>query len=127
MSASILVADDDFDNRTIVRDALQYKGYRVLEAKNGREVIALAVKEKPDMIFMDLSMPELSGWEAAKQLRLIVETRAIPIVAFTAHAMQGDKDKALESGCDDYLSKPCLPSEVISKAECWIRKGKPSA
>lgn len=120
MGRAILVADDDADNRTIASDALQAAGFEVLAASDGHEAIELAVSRKPELILLDLSMPKLDGWQAVRRLKTIAETRGIPVIAFTAHAMTGDDRKAREAGCDDYISKPCLPGKIIEKVKEWL-------
>lgn len=125
MNAKILVADDDYDNRTIIRQVLEAGGYQVLEAVNGLEAIEKALAEKPALILMDLSMPKLNGWEAAKQIKQTPEIAGIPIFAFTAHALTGDDVKAKAAGCDGYISKPCVPREVLQKVrDCLGRDEK---
>ena len=121
MSVKILVADDDSDNRTIVTETLEAAGYQVCVAANGLEAIEVAVRESPGVILLDLFMPKLDGWKAAERMKQIPQTAKIPIIAFTAHAMTGDELKAKSAGCDDYLSKPCLPSKIIEKVKQWIR------
>ena len=125
MNAKILVADDDYDNRTIIRQVLEAGGYQVLEAVNGLEAVEKAQAEKPALILMDLSMPKLNGWEAAKQIKQTPEIAGIPIFAFTAHALTGDDVKAKAAGCDGYISKPCVPREVLQKVrDCLGRDEK---
>ena len=120
----ILIADDDFDNRTILKEALEAAGFAVVLATNGQEALDMAMKELPDLIFLDLSMPKMNGWEAAKRLRQIPQMAQIPIFAFTAHALQGDETKAKAAGCDDYVSKPCVPREVVQKVRDWLKSKK---
>ena len=122
MNAKILVADDDYDNRTIIRQVLEAGGYQVLEAVNGLEAVEKALAEKPALILMDLSMPRLSGWEAAKQIKQTPEIAGIPIFAFTAHALTGDDVKAKAAGCDGYISKPCVPREVLQKVRDCLKR-----
>jgi two-component system cell cycle response regulator DivK len=122
MNAKILIADDDYDNRAILTQALEAAGFQVLQAENGQEAIDTAVREKPTLIFLDLSMPKMNGWEAAKRLRQLPELSATPIFAFTAHALQGDEMKAKAAGCDDYISKPCVPREVVQKVRDRLGK-----
>jgi len=122
MTYKILVVDDDYDNRTISSEILVHAGHTVICAANGIEAIEAALKEKPDMIFLDLSMPKMSGWEAAAKLKSMQDMTHIPIIAFTAHAMVGDEKKAIDSGCNDYLTKPCTPNKVLEKVKKW---GKP--
>ena len=120
MSPKILIADDDYDNRTILKEAMGAAGFDILQAVNGQEAIDVALAEKPDLILLDLSMPKLSGWEAAKRMRLLPEIAKIPIFAFTAHALEGDEAKAMASGCDDYISKPCIPREFVRKVTKFL-------
>jgi len=117
MPVKILVADDDYDNRTIIKQVLEAAGYQVLEVVDGLEAVEAAMGEKPALILMDLSMPKLNGWEAAKRLKAAPETADIPIFAFTAHALAGDDIRAKAAGCDDYISKPCVPREVLRKVQ----------
>jgi CheY-like chemotaxis protein len=117
----ILIADDDFDNRSVAKDALEHAHFETLQATNGLEAIEMVLREKPDLVLMDLSMPKLNGWEAAKRLRQMPETRHIPIVAFTAHALIGDDLKAKGAGCDDYISKPCMPADLVLKVKSWLK------
>jgi len=123
MSVKILVADDDYDNRTIIRQVLEAAGYQILEAVNGLEAGEKALAEKPALILMDLSMPKLNGWEAAKRIKQTPELSGIPIFAFTAHALAGDNVKAIAAGCNDYISKPCVPREVLKKVRDCLKEG----
>src|SRR5687768_2247725 len=100
MKTRILVADDDFDNRTIAKEVLEMAGYAVLEASNGAEALEMTLREKPALVLLDLSMPKMSGWEVAKNIRLSEEVKDTPVVAFTAHALRGDDLKAKAAGCD---------------------------
>src|SRR5689334_12084363 len=102
MNPTVLVADDDMDNRAIAKIVLEAAGYKILVAANGLEVLDLAAKEKPDLILLDLSMPRMNGWEAAKRLRQMPDMDHTPILAFTAHALAGEALKAKVAGCDDY-------------------------
>jgi CheY-like chemotaxis protein len=122
MNSTILVADDDFDNRTIVQEALEAAGYQVFLATNGEEALEQVHSKKPAVLLLDLSMPKLNGWQVAKRIRQIPELSGIAIIAFTAHALVGDELKAKTSGCDDYLSKPCLPKEVVAKVVLWLER-----
>ncbi len=116
----VLVADDDFDNRSILAQALASSGYAVVLACDGEEALAVAAREKPDLIFMDLSMPRLDGLEAARRLKSDPATSGVPIFAFTAHAFDEDRRKAAEAGCDDYIAKPCYPLEVVKRARARL-------
>ena len=120
MSCKVLVADDDFDNRTIVREVLEAAGYEVQLATNGEEALEQTSRGKPDILLLDLSMPKVNGWEVAKRIREAPALSNTVIIAFTAHALVGDELKAKAAGCDDYLSKPCLPKEVVQKVAAWV-------
>jgi len=111
-AARILVVEDDPDNRRIVVKVLAVDGYTTLEAADGESAVALARREHPDAILMDLAMPGVDGWEAARRLKADPATADIPIVALTAFALRGDEDRAREAGCDAYLSKPCRPQAI---------------
>lgn len=102
----ILLVEDNELNRDMLRRRLSHRGYDVILAVNGRQGIETARSAKPDLVLMDLSLPEIDGWQAARILKRDEATRNIPVVALTAHAMLGDHEKALESGCDDYATKP---------------------
>lgn len=112
---TILVADDEPDNRAIMAAALAASGYRVCAASGGAEAVALALRELPDLILLDMAMPGVSGWEAVRRIKAMPQTRNIPVLAFTAYALAGDERKAAEAGCDGYVSKPCVPKEVVEK------------
>lgn len=107
MSAeTILIVEDNDSNRALVEKILSTHGYRLLIALNGREAIEIATREHPDLILMDMKLPKVDGYQATRTLNQQPETADIPIVALTAHAMDGDRQKALEAGCDGYISKP---------------------
>jgi two-component system cell cycle response regulator DivK len=108
MAKRILVAEDDGDNRCIVVKILTVEGYETLEADDGRSALALARRERPDLIVMDLGMPGMDGWEAARRLKADPQTADIPIIALTAW----DGERAREAECDGYLSKPCRPKTI---------------
>jgi two-component system cell cycle response regulator DivK len=112
MAARILVAEDDVDNRRIVVKVLTVEGHETLEAADGRTTVEIARRERPDLILMDLAMPGMDGWEAARRLKADPETADIPIIALTAFAMRGDEERARQAGCDAYLSKPCRPQTI---------------
>ncbi len=112
MPKKILVVEDDPDNRRIVAKVLSVEGYHVVEATDGREALVQARAERPDLILMDLALPNMDGWEATRQLKGNAETRSIPVVALTAVAMRGDEEQARAAGCDDYLSKPARPAAI---------------
>lgn len=102
----VLIVEDNVDNFELVRFLLERAGYQVLSATNGREGLDVARRERPDLILMDLSMPEMDGWNAASRLKADEETRHIPILALTAHTLPGDRKRAIDAGCDGYISKP---------------------
>jgi len=119
----ILVVEDNLDNRRILVYRLKRIGeFDIVEAGNGQEALSLVESEAPDLIFMDLKMPVMDGWEATRRIRLLEAGRHIPIIALTAQAMAGDEQKALAAGCDDYVAKPIVdPSVVRSKLERLLK------
>jgi two-component system, cell cycle response regulator DivK len=122
----ILLVEDNEINRDMLSRRLERRGYRVAIALDGEQGVSMAGLEAPDLILMDMSLPVLDGWEAARRLKAAPETRAIPIIALTAHAMVGDREKAIESGCDDYDTKPVEFQRLLEKIETILAKGTPS-
>jgi two-component system cell cycle response regulator DivK len=120
MPKKILVVEDDPDNRRIVAKVLSVEGYHVVEATDGIEALAQARAERPDLILMDLALPNMDGWEATRQLKGNAETRAIPVVALTAVAMRGDEEQARAAGCDDYLPKPARPAAIRAVVKKYV-------
>lgn len=118
----ILLVEDNEMNRDMLSRRLQRKGYEVILAVDGAEGIALAGSCAPDLILMDMSLPVLDGWEASKQLKAAPQTRSIPVIALTAHAMAGDRDRALEAGCDDYDTKPIELPRLLEKMEALLTR-----
>jgi len=118
LSRKILIVDDNQDSRELVVKLLKTKGFQTIEAVDGEEALEKATAERPALILMDRSLPKMSGYEVTRRLKSRKEFRDIPIVALTAHAMRGDKEKALEAGCDGYISKPInvreLPELILS-------------
>ena len=106
MNLRVLLVEDNYDNYEMVRFLLERAGYTVIGARTGREAVSAAKEHKPDVILMDLSLPEMDGWEAAREIKNDPEIANIPLIALTAHTLPGDRKKALESGFDDYISKP---------------------
>ena len=125
--AKILLVEDNEMNRDMLSRRLQRKGYDVVIAVDGGEGVAMAHSHNPDLILMDMSLPVLDGWEATRQLKAAPETSAIPVIALTAHAMQGDREKALDAGCDDYETKPFDFPRLLGKIESHLAARKPKA
>jgi len=113
----ILYIEDNDDNIYVVKNRLSRGGHTVLVALDGEQGVAMALSERPDLILMDLSLPVLDGWEATRRLKAAAETKAIPIIALSAHAMAGDREKALDAGCDDYDTKPIDFARLREKIE----------
>jgi CheY-like chemotaxis protein len=113
----ILLVEDNEMNRDMLSRRLERRGYEVTLALDGEQAVAAARAESPNLILMDMSLPVLDGWEAARQLKADPTTRAVPIIALTAHAMSGDREKALEAGCDDYDVKPVDITRLIGKIQ----------
>lgn len=120
MGKRILVIEDNPDNRILIQDVLNSLDYQVIVAVDGEEGIAKAKSEKPDLILMDLSLPQIDGWAATRHLRTLPAFKDVKILALTAHAMVGDRERALEAGCDDYLSKPLDLKELASKLTQYL-------
>ena len=115
MSKRILVVEDQEDNRRILRDLLTNAGYEVIEAVTGEEGVSSAVSHRPDLILMDLQLPVLDGYEATRRIKADPALSQIPIIAVSSYALNGDDAKALEAGCDAYISKPFSPRELLAK------------
>jgi len=115
MATRILLVEDNEFNRDMLSDRLQRKGYEVIAAEDGEKGIECALSELPDLILMDLSLPIISGWEATQQIKSNPKTHHIPVIALTAHAMVGDREKALQAGCDDYDTKPIEFARLLEK------------
>ena len=111
----ILLVEDNELNRDMLTRRLKRKGFEVVPAENGQEGIDFAQSKNPDIILMDLSLPIVDGWTAAEKLKADSATKSIPIIALTAHAMKGDREKALEAGCDDYDTKPIDFERLLGK------------
>src|SRR5262249_3774332 len=122
----VLLIEDNDESRDALSRHLRRKGYAVLIAAEGRQGVELARVEAPDLILMDMSLPVLDGWEATRQLKDAAPTRGIPVIALTAHAMAGDREKALEVGCDDYEAKPIEFPRLLAKIEALLKKPAPA-
>jgi CheY-like chemotaxis protein len=118
----VLLVEDNEASRDGLSRHLRRKGYEVLLAVDGRQGVEAARAQAPDLILMDMSLPVLDGWEATRQLKAGSETRGIPVIALTAHAMAGDREKALEAGCDDYDTKPIEFPRLLTKIEAQLGK-----
>ena len=121
----LLLVEDNEMNRDMLSRRLERQGYEVLLAVDGGEGVALAQSVAPELVLMDMSLPVLDGWEATRRLKAAPETARIPIIALTAHAMAGDRQKALDAGCDDYDTKPIELPRLLEKIESLL--GKESA
>lgn len=125
MAVKILLVEDNELNRDMLTRRLERKGFEVLLALNGEQAITMAVENQPDIILMDMSLPVIDGWEASQEIKSKPESKQIPIIALTAHAMSSDKEKALAAGCDDYDTKPIDLPRLLSKIDaCLKAKGQ---
>ena len=120
----ILLVEDNEMNRDMLSRRLTRRGFEVIFAVNGQEGVDLAVSERPDIILMDLSLPVLDGWEATRRVKADDATRSVPIIGLTAHAMSGEREKAIEAGCDDYDTKPVEIERLIDKIERLLGAAK---
>jgi two-component system cell cycle response regulator DivK len=120
MSKLILVVEDQEDNRRIMRDLLTSVGYEVMEAVTGEEGVAAAESHRPDLILMDIQLPGVDGYEATRQIKANPDLHHIPIIVVTSYALSGDDVKAYEAGCDDYVSKPFSPRELLAKIREYL-------
>jgi CheY-like chemotaxis protein len=118
----ILLVEDNEMNRDMLSRRLERKGLQVLIAVDGEQGVAIAQSEVPDLILMDMSLPVLDGWSATRHLKGIPATQMIPIIALTAHAMSGDRDKCIEAGCDDYDTKPVEFTRLLAKIQALLAK-----
>jgi two-component system cell cycle response regulator DivK len=123
--AKILLVEDNEMNRDMLSRRLERKGFSVVMAEDGRSGVAMAASERPDLILLDMSLPIVDGWEAARQIKAGPATRHIPIIALTAHAMSGDREKALEAGCDEYDTKPVEFTRLLGKIQTILGSARP--
>ena len=123
---TVLIVEDNEDNRIVYSTILRHHGFVVSEALDGEEGIAKAQRDLPDIILMDISIPIIDGWEVTRQLKSSDATRHIPIIALTAHAMPGDREHAMDVGCDGYLAKPCEPRAVLAEVNRLIGQTRSS-
>lgn len=118
----VLLVEDNEMNRDMLSRRLQRNGYDVVIALDGEAGVTMAASERPDLILMDMSLPVLDGWEATRRLKGLPETASIPVIALTARVMAGDRDKALEAGCDDYDAKPIDFERLLGKMQALLKK-----
>jgi two-component system cell cycle response regulator DivK len=123
----ILSVEDNAANRRIVRDLFERKGYRVVEAVNGEDGLAVAARERPDVILMDVQLPRMSGYDAARALKSNPQLCRIPIIAVTSYALSGDEQKAHDAGCDGYVTKPFRPRMLLEMVEKYLRMDPPGS
>jgi two-component system, cell cycle response regulator DivK len=121
---TVLLVEDNEDNLVVYRTILEHVGFRVLEARDGEEGVSRAKEHLPDLILMDISIPKIDGWEATQRLKADNSTKDIPIIALTAHALEEDRQKALQAGCDGYLAKPVEPRRVVQEVERFVGAAK---
>ena len=120
----ILLAEDFEDARELYRDYLEFSGFTVATASNGREAVDQALSQLPDLILMDASMPVLDGWQATRELKANPVTKHIPILALTAHAFDDARQEAKAVGCDGFVTKPCLPDDLVARVRAALDGGK---
>jgi two-component system cell cycle response regulator DivK len=121
MDTKILVIEDNEDNRRIVRDLLTSAGYEVIEAVTGQEGVTAAETQNPELILMDIQLPDFDGYEATRRIKANPALSAIPIIAVTSYALSGDDAKAFEAGCDAYVTKPFSPRELLAKIREYLQ------
>ena len=119
----ILYVEDNDDNVYMLKNRLTRAGFTIIVATDGAQGVAMATSEQPDLILMDLTLPDIDGWEATRRLKADASTRAIPVIGLTAHAMAGDREKVIEAGCDDYDTKPVELPRLLQKIEALL--GRP--
>ena len=120
MKKRILVVEDTEDNRQIIRDMLDAAGFEMIQAVTGTEGVRLAESEKPDLILMDMQLPEIDGYEATRRIKAIPALARIPVIAVTSYALSGDEAKTRAAGCDDYVAKPFSPRQLMQKIRAHL-------
>ena len=118
----LLLVEDNEMNRDMLTQRLERKGYQIMIAVDGIEGVRMAKSERPDLILMDMSLPNIDGWEATRLIKASVETRDIPVIALTSHAMPGDRERCLEVGCDEYDTKPIDFYRLLTKIDRLMRR-----
>jgi two-component system cell cycle response regulator DivK len=120
MSKRILVVEDQEDNRQIIRDMLTVADYELIEAENGVEALAAVAKQRPDLILMDIQLPIMDGYETTRRIKADAALNSIPIIAVTSYALSGDEEKARAAGCDDFVTKPYSPRQLLAKIRQYL-------
>jgi len=118
----VLVVDDNMDTYELVRFILEKNGYETFLAINGLEGVDEATKQRPDLIILDMAMPEMDGWTAASKIKSDEQTASIPVIALTAHALPGDRQRAIDAGCDEYITKPMDLIELVDTVNKYLNK-----
>ena len=118
----ILIVEDNMDTYELVRFILEKNGFETFLAMNGRDGVNAANKQRPDLIIMDLSMPEMDGWTAMRLIKSNTATSSIPMIALTAHALPSDRKRAFDAGCDEYITKPMDLIDLLDTVKSWMRK-----
>jgi len=118
----VLIVEDNMDTFELVHFVLEKNNYETLLAVNGRDGVNAAIKQKPDLIIMDLSMPEMDGWTATNLIKKNSELKSIPLIVLTAHALPGDRQRAMDAGCDEYITKPMDMGDLMESIEYWVNK-----
>jgi two-component system, cell cycle response regulator DivK len=118
----VLIVEDNMDTYELVHFILEKNGYETFLAMNGRDGVNATQKQKPDLIIMDLSMPEMDGWAATALIKRNEKTSAIPLIALTAHALPGDRQRAFDAGCNEYITKPMDLDELVEAVDYWVIK-----
>jgi len=119
----LLIVDDNEQNRDLLSRRLQRRGFDVLLANDGRAGVETAIAERPDLILMDMNMPHLDGWEATRQLKAQPDVAGVPVIGLTAHALEGDRERALEARCADYHTKPVDFPKLMAQIEALLQRG----
>lgn len=127
MSAKILYVEDNPQNMRLVKKILMSVGYEVLEATEGLIGVAVAAREQPDLILMDVNLPDINGLEATARLKASPQLSWIPVIALTANAMHGDREHCIAAGCDGYLAKPVMKNELLNTIAMYLGTGAPAA
>jgi CheY-like chemotaxis protein len=118
----ILIVEDNEENRDALSRRLQRRGFEVVLATDGKAGVAMVPTEKPDLVLMDMNMPEMDGWEATRQIKALPDAAGTPVIALTAHAMAGDRERALEAGCADYHTKPVEFAKLVAQIEALLQQ-----